>query len=150
MAQAVGDLKLLTIATGFDQDFDDLHPRRLRRFRIGPMYSHAFTLQTGPIREVLSRAMAPEGEDWALAWTEEELVSDRVEIVPSGWFGQAERQIFKLDETDSWANTGATRLGRSIILPARPYQALAELDPQGFRDVRKFVVGSGGKVLSYR
>lgn len=147
MAQAVGDLKLVTIATGFDQDFNDLHPKRLRRFRIGPMYSHAFTLQTGPIREVLSRAMAPEGEDWALAWTEEELVSDRVEMVDSGWFGRAEREIYTLDTV---ADTGATRMGRSVILPARPYQALAELDPPGFRDVRKFVVGTGGKVLSYR
>jgi hypothetical protein len=37
-----------------------------------------------------------------------------------------------------------------VIMPARPYQALAELDPPGFRGVRKFVVGTGGKVLSYR
>lgn len=147
MAQAVNDLKLVTIATGFDKDFNDLHPKRLRRFRIGPMYSHAFTLQTGPIREVLSRAMAPEGEDWALAWTEEELVSERIELVNSGWFGQAEREIYTLDTV---ADTGATRLSRSVIMPARPYQALVELDPRGFRDVRKFVVGTGGKVLSYR
>lgn len=147
MAQAVSDLKLVTIATGFDQDFADLHPKRLRRFRIGPMYSNAFTLQTGPIREVLSRAMAPQGEDWALAWIEEELVSERVETVPSGWFGQAEREIYALDTV---ADTGATRQARAIIMPARPYQALAELDPAGFRDVRKFVVGTGGKVLSYR
>ena len=31
MAQSVGGLKLLTIATGFDKDFADLHPKRLRR-----------------------------------------------------------------------------------------------------------------------
>ena len=43
MAQSMGGLKLLTIAQGFDEDFDDLHPKRLRRFHIGPMYSHAFT-----------------------------------------------------------------------------------------------------------
>jgi hypothetical protein len=147
MAQAVGDLKLVTIATGFDQDFPDLHPKRLRRFRIGPMHSHSFTLQTGPIREVLARAMAPEGEDWALAWTEEDLVSERVEVVKTGWFGQAEREIFTVDTV---ADTGATRMEQSVIMPARPYQALAELDPPGFRGVRKFVVGAGGKVLSYK
>jgi len=96
---------------------------------------------------VLSRAMAPAGEDWALAWTEEELVSERVEMVPAGWFGQAERQIYTLDTV---ADTGATGMARAVIMPARPYQALAELDPPGFRDVRKFVVGTGGKVLSYR
>jgi len=91
--------------------------------------------------------MAPEGEDWALAWTEEELVSERVEMVQSGWFGQAEREIYALDTV---ADTGATVTARSVILPARPYQAMAELDPKVFRDVRKFVVGSGGKVLSYK
>jgi hypothetical protein len=147
MAQAVGDLKLVTIAGGFDQDFPDLHPKRLRRFRIGPMYSQSFTLQTGPIRDVLARAMAPEGQDWALAWTEEELVSERIEVVKTGWFGQAEREIYALDTV---ADSGATRVGRSVIMPARPYQALVEVDPPGFRDVRKFVVGAGGKVLSYR
>lgn len=151
MAQAVAGLKLLTIATGFDQDFDDLHPTRLRRFHIGPMYSHAFTRQAGPIREVLAKARAQEGEDWALVWTEEELISERTEMAKSGWFGKVERQIFALDPfAGRGAETGATRMERFIILPERPYQALAELDPPGFRDVRKFVVGVGGRVLSYR
>ena len=151
MAQALGGLKLVTIATGFDRDFDDLHPVRMRRFHIGPMYSSAFTQQVGPIRQVLERAMAPEGEDWALAWTEEELVSERVEMEKTGWFSSAERQIFALDPfAGRGAETGATRMERAVILPERPYQALAELNPPGFSDVRKFVVGNTGRVLSYR
>lgn len=150
MSQAVAGLKLLTIASGFDTDFDDLHPTRLRRFHIGPMYSHAFTRQSGPIREVLAQARAPKGEDWALVWTEEELVSERSEMAKSGWFGKVERQIFALDPfAGRGAETGATRMERFIILPQRPFQALSELDPPGFRDVRKFVVGAGGRVLSY-
>ena len=32
----------------------------------------------------------------------------------------------------------------------RPYQALAERNPSGFCDVRKFVVSENGRVLSYR
>jgi hypothetical protein len=151
MAQALGGLKLLTIATGFDADFDDLHPVRLRRFHIGPMYSHAFTRQNGPIREVLAQARAPEGEDWALVWTEEDLVSEREQPQKSGWFGTVERQIFTLDPfAGRGADTGATRTERSIILPERPYQALAELKPPGFADVRKFVVSARGRVLSYK
>ena len=151
MAQALGGLKLVTIASGFDRDFDDLHPTRLRRFHIGPMYSSAFTQQSGPIRHVLERARAPAGEDWALAWTEEELVSERVEVEKTGWFSSAERQIFALDPfAGQGAETGATRMERAVILPERPYQALAELDPPGFADVRKFVVSGTGRVLSYR
>ena len=65
IAQSLGGLKLLTIAKGFDEDFDDLHPKRLRRFHIGPMYSSAFTRQSGPIGQVLADAKAPEGHDWA-------------------------------------------------------------------------------------
>jgi len=151
MAQSVGGLKLLTIAKGFDEDFDDLHPVRLRRFHIGPMYSHAFTRQRGPLREVLEQAKSPVGEDWALVWTEEDLVSERAERVKSGWFGTVERQIFTLDPfAGQGADTGTTRMERSLIMPERPYQALAERNPPGFRDVRKFVVGDGGRVLSYR
>ncbi len=151
MAQSLAHLKLLTIAKGFDEDFDDLHPVRLRRFHVGPMYSNAFTQQSGPLREVLKAANAPIGEDWALVWTEEELISERVEQVKSGWFGSVERQIFALDPfAGGSGETGASRMQRALIMPERPYQALAERNPPGFREVRKFVVSDGGRVLSYR
>lgn len=150
MAQALGGLKLLTIAKGFDEDFDDLHPKRLRRLHIGPMYSHAFTRQHGPLREVLEDARAAEGEDWALVWTLEELQSERVISERSGWFGTVEREVFALDPfAGRGADTGATLTERSIILPQRPFQVLAERNPPGFAGVRKFVVGEGGRVLRY-
>ncbi len=151
MAQSLAGLKLLTIAQGFDRDFDDLHPKRLRRFHVGPMYSAGYTLQTGPIHDVLEEARAPEGQDWALAWTEERLDSDRVEMEKSGWFGRVEREIFALDPfAGRGVETGATATQRSIIMPARPYQVLAEKRPPGFREVRKFVVSRSGQVVSYR
>ena len=149
VAQSLAGLKLLTVAQGFDRDFDDLHPKRLRRFHVGPMYSSAFTLQTGPIREVLEEAKAPAGEDWALAWTVEELESERVTEERSGWFGTVEREIFALDPfSGRGVDTGATRTERAIILPERAFQVLAEKRPPGFQSVRKFVVGKGGRVLS--
>lgn len=151
IAQSVSGLKLLTIAQGFDRDFDDLHPKRLRRFHIGPMYSAAYTLQTGALREVLEETAADETQDWALAWTVETLESERVESAKAGWFSTVERQIFALDPfSGRGADTGATRTERAIILPARPYQVLAERNPPGFHDVRKFVVSPQGRVLSYR
>ena len=150
MAQSVGGLKLVTIAKGFDVDFDDLHPKRLRRLHLGPMYSSAFTSQTGPIREVLEEAKSPAGEDWSLAWAIEELESERVEVEKSGWFSTVEREIFRLDPfSGRGADTGATRMTRSLILPQRPFQVLTEKDPAGFRDVRKFVVSREGRVMVY-
>lgn len=150
MAQALGGLKLVTIAKGFDEDFDDLHPKRLRRFHVGPMYSSAFTKQSGPISKVLEAARAPEGQDWSLVWTEEDLRSERVMTERSGWFSSVEREVFALDPfAGRAAETGATRLERSIVLPQRPYQALEEMNPPGFASVRKFVVSPAGRVLRY-
>lgn len=147
--QALAGLKLLTIAKGFDEAFDDLHPKRLRRFHLGPMYSSQYTRQVGPLKKVLDQARAPEGEDWALAWTHETLESERVERERSGWFGTVEREVFALDPfAGRGADMGATRMQRAIILPQRPYQSLEELDPPGFASVRKFVVGAQGRVLS--
>lgn len=149
-AQALGGLKLLTIAKGFDEDFDDLHPKRLRRFHIGPMYSHAYTHQSGPLRQVLEDAAAPEGQDWALVWTQEDLQSERVIEERSGWFGKVEREVFALDPfAGRGAETGATLTERSIILPQRPFQVLAEQNPPGFASVRKYVVSDTGRVLRY-
>lgn len=146
MAQAVGGLKLLTIATGFDKDFGDLHPKRLRRIILGPMYSASFTLQSGPISKVLEGANAPEGEDWALVWTVEDLVSDREDEVKDGWFSSSSRQVYKLDPI-AGADLGATRQDRMIILPEKPFQVLVEQDPPGLRGLRKFVVGAGGRLV---
>jgi hypothetical protein len=150
MAQSLGGLKLLTIAQGFDQTFDDLHPKRLRRFHIGPMYSHSFTQQSGPIRDVLEQARAPEGQDWALAWTLEDLQSERVREEKSGWFSKVDREVFALDPfAGRGAETGTTATERMVIMPERPFQALSELNPPGFAQVRKFVVSDAGRVLSY-
>ncbi len=151
MAQSVGGLKLITIASGFDRDFPDLHPKRLRRVRIGPMYSNAFTLQSGAMQQVLEQANAPAGEDWSLAWTLESLRSERVERVSSGWFSTVDREIFALDPfSDHVEETGGSEVERAIIMPTRPYQMLAELAPSGFGNFRKFVVAPSGQVVSYR
>ncbi len=148
MAQSMSGLKLVTIAKGFDEDFDDLHPKRLRRFHVGPMYSSAFTEQPGPLSDVLAQAKAPAGQDWALVWTEEDLRSERVIEERQGWFSKVEREVFALDPfSGRGAETGATRMERSIILPQRPYQVLAEMNPPGFGTVRKFVVSPNGRVL---
>ena len=95
---------------------------------------------------MLEEAKAPEGEDWALVWTVEDLVSDREEEVKDGWFSTVERQVYKLDPV-AGAELGATRQDRMIILPERPYQVLVEQNPQGLQGLRKFVVGAGGRLI---
>ncbi len=149
MAQSLTGLKLLTIAQGADKDFEALHPKRLRRITLGPMHSQDFTLQSGPISQVLAAANAPDGDDWALVWTVEDLVSDREEEVKEGWFSTATRQIWKLDPFRG-VDTGTTRTEQMVVLPELPFQALTELNQPGLRDLRKFVVGAGGQIMAAR
>ena len=151
MAQSMSSLKLLTIARGFDRDFDDLHPKFLRRFNIGPMYSHKFTEQRGALRTILSEAKGEAGLDWALAWTVESLVSEDTTKEKTGLFSTAQRELYRIDTLDSQAaEDGATEIARSLILPHRAFQVLEEKDPASLRDVRKYVVGKNSKVLSYK
>jgi len=150
MAQAISELKLLTIAKGFDEDFNDLHPKILRRFHLGPMHSHAFTEQRGPIRDVLAEAQGEEGLDWALAWTVESLISDGQTWEKAGIFKQAWRERYKLETTSLNGKTdGRTRLERSLIVPHRAYQVLEERHGESFSGVRKYVVGQNDTILSY-
>lgn len=146
MAQSVGGLKLLTMAQGFDKDFEAIHPKRLRRLTLGPMHSQNFTLQSGPISDVLKAANAPDGQDWALVWTVEDLRSEREEDVKEGWFSTANRQIWKLDPVHG-IDTGTTTTERMVILPEPVFQALVEVNAPGLRPYRKFVVGSGGRII---
>lgn len=150
MAQALSELKLLTIAKGIDTDFKTLHPKRLRRFHLGPMHSHAFTEQHGPIRDVLAQAAGKPGLDWALAWTVETLQSERQEWVKTGVFNAAWRQVFKLDAYGLDGKTdGYTDISRALILPHRAYQVLEENHAQSFDGIRKYVVGKNNQILSY-
>ena len=150
MAQALSELKLLTIAKGFDEDFDGLHPKSLRRFHLGPMHSHAFTEQRGPIREVLADAIGEEGLDWALAWTVETLISEGQQWKKVGVFKQAPREVFRLDAFDmSGKMDGVTDVTRALILPHRAFQVMEEKHAVSFTGVRKYVVGQNAKILSY-
>ncbi len=151
MAQSVSSLKLLTIARGFDRDFDDIYPKSLKRFHIGPMYSHAFTEQHGPLRDVLAESSGQEGLDWALAWTVESLFSEDSTQEKTGVFSSAERQVFRIDKTNLHAaEDGVSEVRRALILPHHAFQVLEEKNPPGLRGHRKYVVGANGQIVSYK
>ena len=154
MAQSLSELKLLTIARGFDADFDTLHPKILRRFHLGPMHSHAFTEQHGPIRNVLADAEGETGLDWALAWTVETLMSEKQEWTKVGLMKHRWREVYRIEDYSlssgiSGKQDGVTDVSRALILPHRAYQVLEEKYASDFRGVRKYVVGRNDRILSY-
>lgn len=149
MAQSLSSLKLLTIATGFDKDFRDLHPKALKRIHIGPMYSNTFTSQRNDIHALLAESGGEEGKDWLLVWTSESLVSKETRNVRSGLFGTVPQEIYALDHTDAAAfDAGASDIERSIILPYRPFQALLAGQAPALNHYKRYVVGPDDKVLA--
>ena len=114
------------------------------------MHSHAFTEQSGPIRNVLAEASGEAGLDWALAWTVESLVSESVKKEKVGIFKTAQREIYHLDKMDfHMADSGASDINRALILPHRAYQVLEEKYKTDFSGVQKYVVGKNANILSY-
>ncbi|KIT16468.1 hypothetical protein [Jannaschia aquimarina] len=142
MAQALPELKLVTVAQGVDDDFEGVHPISLKRLTVGPMYSSAYTRQTEGLGPVLDRARPPVGQDWALAWALEELEAERTETERTGWFSTRERTIFRLIGPEA-AETGATRTERAAILPEPVFQTFAESRAPGFDGVEIYVAGKG-------
>ena len=114
------------------------------------MHSHAFTEQHGPIRDVLAESDGRPGEDWALAWTVETLISERQEWTKTGFMKQSWRQVFKVDGFNLSDKTeGLTDLRQALILPHRAYQVMEERHAASFTGVRKYVVGADDTILSY-
>jgi len=147
-AQSISGLKLLTIAQGIDQDFRDIHPKVLRRIRLGPMYSHTFTNQTGPLRDILAEADGEPGLDWIFGWTVETLISKGTETKSTGLFGSTNIEIFDLDPARRATDAGATRVETALMLPLSAYQILADQYRDAFKGTRKYVVGPQGTVIA--
>jgi hypothetical protein len=139
MAQAIGGLKL-TIATGFDKDFADLHPKRLRRIIWGRCIRRHFTLQSGRSQGA-GGSKAPGGRGLG-AGLDGGGSGHRPRGSGEGRLVSVGRQVYKLDPV-AGAELGCTRQERMIILPEKPYQVLVEQNPKG-QGLRKFVVGAGG------
>jgi len=149
MAQSLSTLKLLTIASGFDKDFKDLHPKSLKRIHVGPMYSNTFTSQRNDIHNILAESGGEPGQDWLLVWTSETLVSKETKNIRSGLFGSVPQEIFALDHTDAAAfDAGASDIERSLILPYRPYQALLAGQGPTLTQYKRYVVGPDESVLA--
>ena len=63
--------------------------------------------------------------------------------------GAPELLEFPFNRTSGWRRLLDARGLARALLPARAYQALADLDPPGFRAVRKYVVAPDGGVRGY-
>jgi len=147
--QSLSSLKLVTIATGIDQDFPTVHPKSLKRIHVGPLYSNTFTEHSSELQEILTDHADEPGYDWVLAWTVESLASKGIEYVRTGLFGQVQKEIYQVDgHTLDTFEAGSSAVQRYMVLPLEAYQTLQDYGPERFADVHKFVVGPDGEVMT--
>ena len=140
----------VTIATNLDKDFEELHPKQLRRIVLGPFYSAGITENNARINDILSKVRKVENA-WLLTWTVQEVFSKAERPAQRGfWSSTPASEEFHID-TD---NLEATRMGVSAyekhaLVPHEAYQALyASGDAASIFGDYKVHVISGNQVVS--
>ncbi len=140
----------VTIATNLDKDFEELHPKQLRRIVLGPFYSAGITENNAKINDILSKVRKTENA-WLLTWTVQEVFSKAERPAQRGFFSSTPAsEEFHID-TD---NLEATRMGVSsyekhALVPHDAYQALYAAGDAAaiFGDYKVHVI-SGNQVIS--
>jgi hypothetical protein len=140
----------VTIATNFDRDFPELHPKQLRRIVLGPFYSAGITENNARINDILSKVRKTENA-WLLTWTVQEVFSKAERPAERGfWSSTPAVEEFHIDT----GNLEATRMGVSsyekhALVPHDAYQALYATGEAAaiFGDYKVHVI-SGNQVIS--
>ncbi|MBW8638827.1 hypothetical protein K1W69_16645 [Hoeflea sp. WL0058] len=114
-----------TIAVNMDKDFDELHPKQLHRFVLGPFYSAGITEHNNRVTDVLSRVSRPENA-WMLTWTLQEVVSKSEKPARHGlWSSQPAKQEFHIETNDLEATRqGVSYYENHALVTHDAYQAL--------------------------
>jgi hypothetical protein len=142
-------LTLSTIASNMDKDFDELHPKQLYRFVLGPFYSAGVTENSKTVERVLERVRKPENA-WMMTWTMQEIYSVREQPEKRGlWSSTPAREEYHINTDDlECARQGVSEFQRNALVPHEAYQAIYSAGQQDeiFEGYQTHIV-SGGEVL---
>ena len=139
-----------TIAGNLDKDFDELHPKQLRRIVLGPFYSAGITEHNSTVADVLSRVRR-EQNGWLLTWTLQEVFSKAESPARRGLFSsQPAREEFYINTDDlEAARQGVSNYEHHALIPHEAYQALyAAGEAQKIFAGYKVHIISNGQVIS--
>jgi hypothetical protein len=143
-------LSPVTIAGNLDKDFDELHPKQLRRIVLGPFYSAGVTENNSTVSEVLSK-VRKNSNAWMLTWTIQDVFSKAEKPARKGLFSSdPAREEFHIETDDlEAARMGVSSYERHALVPHEAYQALyAEGETKKIFDGYKVHVLSNGQVIS--
>jgi hypothetical protein len=139
-----------TIAGNLDKDFDELHPKQLRRVVLGPFYSAGITEHNSVVSEILGKVRRRENA-WLLTWTVQEVFSKAERPAQRGlWSSQPAREEFHIETDDlEAARQGVSSYEKHALIPHEAYQVLfaAGEAQQIFAGYTVHVL-SNGKVIS--
>lgn len=139
-----------TIAGNLDKDFDQLHPKQLRRIVLGPFYSVGITEHNSTVTEVLSTVRNDEN-GWLLTWTVQEVFSRSERPERRGlWSSEPARDEFHINTDDlEAARQGVSDYEKHALIPHEAYQVLyAAGEAQKIFDGYTVHILSNGQVIS--
>ncbi|TIQ21572.1 MAG: hypothetical protein E5X51_10055 [Mesorhizobium sp.] len=139
-----------TIAVNLDKDFEQLHPKQLRRVVLGPFYSAGITDNNSTVTDVLDKVRKPENA-WLLTWTIQEVYSKAEKPGRKGLFSSEKAtQEFFIDTDDlEAARQGVSSYEKHALIPHEAYQALyAAGEAQKIFSGYKVHILSKGQVIS--
>ncbi len=142
-------LTLSTIASNLDKDFDELHPKQLYRFVLGPFYSTGVTENSSTVEKILAKVHKPENA-WMLTWTVQEIYSVRERAEKRGlWSNTPAREEYHINTDDlESARQGVSEFQRHALVPHEAYQAIYSSNQQDeVFDGYKTHIISDGEVL---
>ena len=142
-------LTLATIAQNMDEDFEELHPKQLRRIVMGPFYNAGVTSHGRVVEHILEKVRNPENA-WMLTWTVQELFSESETPAKRGlWSSTPAKQTYHIDTDDlECVRQGVSSYEQHALVPHEAYQAIYASGKRDeiFANYKTHVV-SGNQVL---
>ena len=123
--------QLQTIAKSIDEAIESVHPKILKRIKLGSVLTVKYSREEHPLLKVL-REHGGE-EDFIFHFRDEMVFSKRqVEVERKGFFGSRQvRQVFAVPQDDiDCAKAGVSRIRRTMLMPHYLAQHLDRGDPQ--------------------
>lgn len=139
-----------TIAGNLDKDFDELHPKQLRRVVLGPFYSAGITEHNSTVTDILSKVRRKDNA-WLLTWTVQEVFSKSERPERKGlWSSQPAREEFHINTDDlEAARQGVSSYEKHALIPHEAYQLLyAAKEARKIFDGYRVHIVSNGKVIT--
>lgn len=139
---------LNVVAAGIDQCIESIHPKILKRIKLGSLLTVAYSKEDHPLLEYLRQYG---GEDDFIFHIKDEMVYSARQVQRKGGFlstGEV-REIFAVPQEDiECARAGVSRINRMMLLPHHLLQHLNPEDPAVTQYTSKATYTKNGEVYA--